>query len=82
MHGGTAKLSECGCMSHTYGGVKKTMYERTWEGFDFSKEIANLTSHLGKTFLSSSLKVLPCNKVQHHLCKSDRSEGSFTLTFH
>lgn len=50
MRGGTVKLSECGYMSHTCVGVKKTMCGSTWKGFDFCKGISNLTSHLGKTF--------------------------------
>ena len=80
--GGTAKLSECGYMSHTCVGVKKTMCRRIWEEFDFCKGISNLSFHLGKTFLASNLKILPCNKVQHHLCKFGYFEGSSTLRFH
>lgn len=27
------------------------------------------TTHLGKTFVASYLKMMLCDKVQHHLCK-------------
>lgn len=75
MCGGTAKMSQCEYMSHTCVGLKKTMCGRIWEGFDFCKGISNLRSHLGKISLASNLKMLPCNKVQHCLCKFDYFEA-------
>jgi len=67
--GATAKLRECGYMPHTCVGMKKAMCGRAWERFDFCKGISGLTSHLGNIILASNVKMLPCNKMQHHLCK-------------